>query len=292
MPVRLRLTHLVNVRDPVQAARRIVREQHPLRVALGGQLDHRVDPLIERQNPIQTEPVQPHVRPAIHQRLQVVRIRRVADMANHDPRQVTALVLENVLLQRAQLRRTVMRRNRHARRSVRASARAQALLVVAVHPAALLVRRQLDDVRLDRRARNPLLNLLHKHPRQLLRRSTSPIHRAQPVDPSAQDDVDLRHIPHLLQEPHVPPQISGRQVNHRAHPPLRQRRHLLLRRRHAASLVPQLRPVLRDARRANPNVLVNQRATQLRRIQLAAQRVNRWHLQKPFLGPIGISSKS
>ena len=138
-------------------------EQHPLGVAVCRELDDRVDAVVERQNLVQPEAVQADVRSAVHERLEIVGVGGVADVTDHNARQVAALVLEDVLLERAELGRSVVGGDGYAGRAVSAGSSAEALLVVAVDSAALFVGGELDDVCLDVGAGDALGDVLDEY---------------------------------------------------------------------------------------------------------------------------------
>src|SRR5581483_5825653 len=147
------------LRRVVEDAAGVVREHHPIGVTALAKLRHGIDALFEARQAeaVQAEAVHADVATALDELFEVVEIRGVAAVADHDAAEIDALFGEDILLLEADLARRVrVRGDRYAGAAVGAGDRAQGAFVRLGH--ARLIGGRLEDAGANIGALNPLLD--------------------------------------------------------------------------------------------------------------------------------------
>ena len=223
------------------------------------------------------EAVHPDRAAALHQPAQVVEVRRVAGVADHDAGEVDALGGEDALLVRAGAgERVAVRHDRDAARAMRERDGAQLQFVVG----AVLLGGDLERAGTDARAGDADVDVVQVELHNGVRRPAAEVVRHPEVHARGGDDVQLRPLRHLRHQADVAREVHGRHVDDRVDA---RRARLLAEGGGGGDLglaVEELRVVGVERGRLEEEVLVHQREAERARLQLAAQCGNRRHVPR------------
>ena len=244
------------------------------------ELDHRRVALLGRQDDVEPVAVHPDERAACEQLLDVVEVVGVAGVRELHRGQVDALLVEEVHdLQPALGRRMGVGHDRPAGLQARLGHRAQDLLDVVGDPG--LVDGALQEGRLDVRALDPLLDVVHEQADQVVDVAVEEVLRhervAGAVDPGAEHVLDPRRLRDLDREPGVAADVQHRGIDDRLDAVLHRAAHLRDACLALARAVVEMRPLRPHALRRGQEMLVGEREPEVGRVDRAGDGVHGGH---------------